>query len=545
MPQRRPFTTVLIGLLLALGIGAAGAGEPAFTVRSWMPTDGLPTSTVHDIVQTPDGYLWVATTGGLSRFDGVRFHTFGSADGLPSSRFSALLVMRDGTLWAATEDGWLCHWDGTRFSSSNTRHPFSQAIMFEAADGSLIGAAAARLWRFRAGRMEVSRDTIDDWHSRFVLGPRGDAWVTAPNGEPARMAGDRIVRLGPGSPPLRPSGRWIRDERDGGIVFHRPIGPDAELLDPEMRRVALLAGGGEEMPELIDRQGRLWTTTRNDVVARDAASGLERQRYRIGLAERPSHVRPDRDGNLWVCTQTQGLIRIAPSPLRLLRPANHPAAIEILYLNGTSDGGVLAFDLEGRALRAGDDALLPTTLGIFGQGPRAPWLGVGATRYRTTGEGLEMRDASGHVGIVPILGATGQTLVVDPNRPGTLYLLWRDEVRRVDVTATPPRVEVVIAPPLEVRDLFVDRQNRLWVTTMLGLWRIAPGDSNGSRAPRDCPPITCARSTRTRMERCGSARMAPDSCACATAASPRSTAGTACSRKSSRPCSRTMTTTCG
>jgi signal transduction histidine kinase/ligand-binding sensor domain-containing protein/DNA-binding NarL/FixJ family response regulator len=467
---------VLVGLLLALGIRAAGAGEPAFTVRSWMPTDGLPTSTVHDIVQTPDGYLWVATTGGLSRFDGVRFHTYGTADGLPSSRFTALLVMRDGTLWAATEDGWLCHWDGTRFSSSDTRQRLSEATIVEAADGSLVGCSAARLWRFRAGRMEVVPDSVDDWHSRFVLDGHGDAWVTATDGAPGRIAGKTIVRLGPGSRWDRPSGRWIRDERDGGIVFYRPIGPDAELLDPAMRRVALLAGAGEELPELIDRQGRLWTTTRNGIVARDAESGLERQRYRLGLTERPFRVRPDRDGNLWVCTQTQGLIRIAPSPLRLLRPENHPAAIEILYLNGTSDGGVLAIDLEGRAWRAGDDALLPTTLGPHGQGSRAPWLGVGATRYRTTGAGLEVSDGS-EVGKVPILGATGQTLVVDPNRPGTIYLLWKDEVRRIDATATPPRVDVVFAPPQEVRDLFVDRQDRLWIATMVGLWRIAPGDT--------------------------------------------------------------------
>jgi ligand-binding sensor domain-containing protein len=139
-----------------------------------------------------------------------------------------------------------------------------------------------------------------------------------------------------------------------------------------MRRVALLPGAGEEWPQLIDRQGRLWTTTHHDVVARDAASGLERQRYRIGLSERPFSVRPDRDGNLWVCTQTQGLIRIAPSPLRLLRPANHPAALEILHINGTSDGGVLAIDLGGRAWRVGDDALLPTANGSWGRGPGAP-----------------------------------------------------------------------------------------------------------------------------------------------------------------------------
>jgi streptogramin lyase len=151
-----------------------------------MTSDGLPTSTVHDIVQTPDGYLWVATTGGLSRFDGVRFHTYGTADGLPSSRFSGLLVARDGTLWAATEEGWLCHWDGARFWSTDTRQRLSEATMFEATDGSLVGVSAARVWRFRAGRMDVIRDTIDDRHSGFVLDARGGVWITARGGAPGR-----------------------------------------------------------------------------------------------------------------------------------------------------------------------------------------------------------------------------------------------------------------------------------------------------------------------------------------------------------------------
>ena len=34
---------------------------------------GLPGNQVNDIEQTADGYLWVATNGGLARFDGHRF----------------------------------------------------------------------------------------------------------------------------------------------------------------------------------------------------------------------------------------------------------------------------------------------------------------------------------------------------------------------------------------------------------------------------------------------------------------------------------------
>src|SRR5262245_55124617 len=43
---------------------------------SWTTDNGLPQNSVNDILQTRDGYLWLATYGGLVRFDGVRFAVF-------------------------------------------------------------------------------------------------------------------------------------------------------------------------------------------------------------------------------------------------------------------------------------------------------------------------------------------------------------------------------------------------------------------------------------------------------------------------------------
>jgi ligand-binding sensor domain-containing protein len=54
-------------------------------VRTWDTSDGLPQNTINAMVQTRDGFLWVGTSGGLARFDGVRFRTFGLEDGLRSA----------------------------------------------------------------------------------------------------------------------------------------------------------------------------------------------------------------------------------------------------------------------------------------------------------------------------------------------------------------------------------------------------------------------------------------------------------------------------
>ncbi|MDP4263890.1 MAG: histidine kinase [Bacteroidota bacterium] len=47
--------------------------------------DGLPSSTVYDVSQDKNGFIWFATENGLCRFDGKNFKTFTTKDGLPDN----------------------------------------------------------------------------------------------------------------------------------------------------------------------------------------------------------------------------------------------------------------------------------------------------------------------------------------------------------------------------------------------------------------------------------------------------------------------------
>jgi ligand-binding sensor domain-containing protein len=44
-----------------------------YTHTVWTHKEGLPSAFIYSLAQTEDGYLWLATTDGLVRFDGVRF----------------------------------------------------------------------------------------------------------------------------------------------------------------------------------------------------------------------------------------------------------------------------------------------------------------------------------------------------------------------------------------------------------------------------------------------------------------------------------------
>ena len=43
---------------------------------------GLPSSQVYDVVQDQQGFIWIATDAGVSRFDGAQMVSFKESDGL-------------------------------------------------------------------------------------------------------------------------------------------------------------------------------------------------------------------------------------------------------------------------------------------------------------------------------------------------------------------------------------------------------------------------------------------------------------------------------
>jgi signal transduction histidine kinase/ligand-binding sensor domain-containing protein len=94
--------TINAALLLTLR-----SEEPNYVLRSWKTTDGLPQNSIDAIAETPDGYLWLGTRGGLARFDGVNFTHFGLGDGLNGGSIVDLLNDGRGSLWMASFGGGL------------------------------------------------------------------------------------------------------------------------------------------------------------------------------------------------------------------------------------------------------------------------------------------------------------------------------------------------------------------------------------------------------------------------------------------------------
>ncbi len=106
-------------LLLPLAKPDAAAQPPVYVSKIWRTQDGLPENRIRALAQTPDGYLWVGTSSGLARFDGVRFVVYArfNTPSMTDDNIRALAVAADGSLWVATDGGGLLHYQNGRFQS--------------------------------------------------------------------------------------------------------------------------------------------------------------------------------------------------------------------------------------------------------------------------------------------------------------------------------------------------------------------------------------------------------------------------------------------
>lgn len=72
---------------------------------SYSLEQGLAQSQVVDIIEDADGFLWIGTRGGLSKFNGLEFQNFSKKDGLISNQISTLFLDKQNRMWVGADGG--------------------------------------------------------------------------------------------------------------------------------------------------------------------------------------------------------------------------------------------------------------------------------------------------------------------------------------------------------------------------------------------------------------------------------------------------------
>jgi ligand-binding sensor domain-containing protein/signal transduction histidine kinase len=313
----RPACALLLCLPLASPAAVPQRGLQGYSRRVWQTQDGLPEEPVQAFAQTPDGYLWIGTSGGLVRFDGAEMVVF-NRENTPALRENSvfcLLVSKNGDLWIGTEGGGVVRYrrgSFRRFSGEEgLSNGFVRSILEDhrgqfwvGTDDGLFRLQGDRLSRVD-GRAGVPTVAVHDIREDS----RGRLWV---GGSSLLMLdGGRTVeyRLEGGSSEHRV--KSILQTRDGVLWVGTVSG--LERLNPDgsdrFSHVPEVAGTVRVLRE--DRDGVLWIGTIGEGIFFYKAGRFTRLRGPDYLpSDTVLSLLEDREANLWVGTQT-GLMRLS------------------------------------------------------------------------------------------------------------------------------------------------------------------------------------------------------------------------------------------
>ncbi|MDH5823958.1 two-component regulator propeller domain-containing protein [Luteimonas sp. RD2P54] len=404
-------------LAAALAASPAAALDPdraitQYVLDHWSTREGLPHDVVRSIVQTRDGYLWLATQGGLARFDGHAFTVF-DQDNTPelgSDDIRSVYEAVDGTLWIGTQGAGLVSLRGGEF----TRYGIADGLgsdlircVYETTDGDLWVCTSVGLSRRRGGGRFRTWTSADGLPADAVYSVQQDAagtlWIATAGGV-ARMDGGRISAFDAGdawngrTPPVfdlspAPDGSVFAATYGGGIAHFR--GGALQVIDK--REAGLADDRVTSVHE--DGDGNLWVAT--------YAAGLQRRRdgrweqldMTRGLATNLMYtLYEDRAGSLWIGTAGGGLHRLRGGPVLTWTTGEGLPDNKVFAVHGEDDGSVW-IGMEGGGVSRFDGRRFRTLTSADGLGSdnvislaSAPggglWIG-------TFSGGLSLRDAGG------------------------------------------------------------------------------------------------------------------------------------------------------
>lgn len=426
-------------------------GFRQYVRNGWSIQQGLPQISVLSIAQDRTGYIWVGTQSGLARFDGVRFTTYTPENEpqLAGIWVRSLVRGTDGRLWIGTYKGLSVH-DGRAFRhvpvAGTAQAPDVWNVALDPA-GTVWASTSDGLYRVQddrmvpvagsprglqallpeAGRAWVGgRGTVHEWTGR--------GWRT--HVLPGKAADTPVLRI------VRAQGRlWVATgvglfAFDGRSFAPVPLArPD--LVDPlqgtpvELLRADghgnLWAGGDTHLVRIVD--GRL-----AEVIAATDIGGIPGLRTAF----------EDREGNLWLGSQWEGLIRLWNGWTRRYSVAD-----------GLTDPIVWS---------VAADPLLPVLWVGSNDGLKRMDLAPGAPRRFTT---VVAADALPH--------PHGYNLLAEPGR---VWIGTRGGLRVLDhgAGATTPRALPELAGLGNVQINALVREGRaLWIGTPEGLYRLDAG----------------------------------------------------------------------
>ncbi len=469
-------------LCLILPAASCAALDPHQGLRhygyqSWQTDSGLPQNTVHAVLQTSDGYLWIGTEAGLVRFDSTEFEVFThkSTPQLGSDLIYSLMEDRSGALWIGTSSG------VTRYRN-HSFEPFLQSgpvprsaiwSMHEDRGGKIWMISAAGLAVFDGNSFHLASDlpALDE-DSTLAGGADGSLWLGTMSGVWRSPVGqEKFQSLGPAAAiqALVVDGRgqaWAATASGVeicGAVGCSPLSLAHQALSAEEKNLHALA---------IDARGTVWMGSDGGLLAYDG-NQLSRWGVKDGLPS--GHINRlffDREGALWMGT-AGGLARFHAGKIEAFTPKAGFSSNLILAMYedregslwlGTESGGLdILRDRKFTTYTAEDGISDDHIRAVYQDRSGTVWLG-------TSGGGLDRRDENGFTALSTMNGLSSNVVLSISSSPdGDLWLGTPDGLDHIHNGKVTTLTSADGLADDFVRSIYFDNQGAAWIGTRRGL----------------------------------------------------------------------------
>jgi ligand-binding sensor domain-containing protein/two-component sensor histidine kinase len=315
---------ISVTLVLVLLWGSRGS-EPAIgqtlPFRTYSIEHGLAGSVVYHALQDNEGYIWLATNYGVSKFDGVSFTNFRQRQGLNSKRVYTLFEQDNGDVWVGSDQGVNLIREETISEPREFRvlRQWPVTYIGAARDGGLwFGTDGGGAWHWikDRGLRQLSVDEgIGSNRVREVLfdKARNAQWIATDEGISIKHPSDTAYTtftMKDGLPGnkirdllLDPDGRLFIGTRNGLGIYHD------STFTVLTRQEGLVNNRIQHMERGED--GSLWIATEEGISVWDGTS-FTNYKTENGLpADYVRHIMKDSDGKLWFSTYGGGVTYFA------------------------------------------------------------------------------------------------------------------------------------------------------------------------------------------------------------------------------------------
>jgi signal transduction histidine kinase/ligand-binding sensor domain-containing protein/CheY-like chemotaxis protein len=473
-PWLRPAPGTAQGLLLAVGLVVAvvlcappSAGAQQRSLDNYSLEEGLPQSQVRDVLQDERGSLWLAVLGGgLTRFDGHTFKTFTAEDGLPSNVALELHEDTAGDLWLGTRNG-LVRYDGHTFTSFTTEDGLSDDNVQALAggpDGQLWIGTPSGVFSYDGREFQkLAPDRIQETSYRSLATVGDTLWI-GDRGGVHRYADSQLMSFVDTTATPVETARALVPRADGGLwmgtregLFHYEDAQFERLPGTDTLTTAL---------DVLDPpDGPLWIATQDGLYRRPDDRPPQRFSEELnGVVVRS--LLQDRDRNLWLATDGEGLFRHTPTPFDHFT-TDDGLSHDLVWDVTNGPGGDLWIATRNGLSRYDDGSLSPVTTLPDRLDQELPSLHSDQTGTLWIASRTELfsYDGSSVNSYSRVEGApTGLTIDVAETPSGTLWFATlRSGLLRYDGTSFERFTTEDGLPSDAVRALTVDEQGRLWI----------------------------------------------------------------------------------